>query len=32
LRDHVTGRPFDLSANAGRLHNVEYSAGFSLLF
>jgi len=32
VRDHVTGKPFDLIDNDGALHNVEYSAGFSLLF
>jgi opacity protein-like surface antigen len=32
VRDHVTGKPFDLPDNGGRLHNLEISAGFSLLF
>ena len=32
VRDHVTGRPFDLDDSSGRSHNVEYSATFSLLF
>lgn len=34
LRDHVTGKPFDrfFRTTSGRLHNVEYSGGFSLLF
>lgn len=32
VRDHVTGKPFDLPDNSGRLHNMEISAGFSLLF
>lgn len=32
IRDHVTGKPFDLPNNDGRLHNLEISAGFSLLF
>lgn len=32
VRDHVTGKPFDLPDNGGRLHNLELSAGFSLLF
>jgi opacity protein-like surface antigen len=32
VRDHVTGKPFDLPDNSGRLHNLEISAGFSLLF
>jgi hypothetical protein len=32
VRDHVTGKPFDLPDNGGRLHNLEVSAGFSLLF
>lgn len=32
VRDHVTGKPFDLPDNSGRLHNLEMSAGFSLLF
>lgn len=32
VRDHVTGKPFDLPDNSGRLHNLELSAGFSLLF
>jgi opacity protein-like surface antigen len=32
IRDHVTGKPFDLPDNGGRLHNLEISAGFSLLF
>ena len=34
IRDHVTGNPFDdfVFRDAGRIHNVEYSAGFSLLF
>ena len=32
VRDHVTGRPFDLDDSSGRFHNVEYSATFSLLF
>jgi hypothetical protein len=31
-RDYVTGKPFDLPNNSGRLHNLELSAGFSLLF
>ncbi len=31
VRDHVTGKPFDLAGGSGRLHNVEYSATFSLL-
>ena len=34
VRDHVTGKPnfLDLPAVEGRLHSLEYSAGFSLLF
>jgi opacity protein-like surface antigen len=32
VRDHVTGKPFDLPQGDGRLHNLEFSAGFSLLF
>ncbi len=32
VRDHVTGRPFDLPGASGRFHNVEYSSTFSLLF
>ena len=32
IRDHVTGKPFDLPGASGRLHNLEMSAGFSLLF
>lgn len=32
LRDHVTGKPFDLENSSGRFHNVEYSSTFSLLF
>lgn len=32
LRDHVTGKPFDLANSSGKLHNVEYSSTFSLLF
>ncbi len=32
VRDHVTGKPFGLPGSSGSLHNVEYSAGFSLLF
>jgi opacity protein-like surface antigen len=32
VRDYVTGKPFDLPDNSGRLHNLEFSAGFSLLF
>ncbi len=32
VRDHVTKVPFDLVNRPGSLHNVEYSAGFSLLF
>ncbi len=32
VRDYVTGKPFDLPNNDGRLHNLEISAGFSLLF
>ena len=32
VRDHVTGKPFDLPNNDGRLHNLEISAGFALLF
>ena len=34
LRDHVTGKPnfLDLNGVEGRLHSLEYSAGFSLLF
>ena len=32
LRDHVTSKPFDLPNSSGRLHNLAYSAGFSLLF
>ncbi len=32
VRDHVTGRPFDLAGASGRFHNVEYSGTFSLLF
>ena len=32
VRDYVTGKPFDLPGNDGRLHNLEISAGFSLLF
>ena len=31
VRDHVTGKPFGLAGASGRLHNVEYSATFSLL-
>ena len=32
VRDHVTGKPFDLAGASGRLHNVEYSTTFSVLF
>lgn len=32
LRDHVTGKPFDLANSSGKFHNVEYSSTFSLLF
>lgn len=32
VRDHVTGKPFNLPDNGGRLHNLEISAGFSMLF
>jgi opacity protein-like surface antigen len=33
FRDYVTGKPFDLPDDGGgRLHNLEMSAGFSLLF
>ncbi len=32
VRDHITGKPFGLPNSSGNLHNVEYSAGFSLLF
>jgi len=32
LRDHVTGKPFNLPNASGKLHNVEYSSTFSLLF
>lgn len=34
VRDHVTGNPFHdfVYRSSGRIHNVEYSAGFSLLF
>ena len=32
VRDHVTGRPFNLPGASGRFHNVEYSSTFSLLF
>jgi opacity protein-like surface antigen len=32
VRDYVTGKPFKLPDNSGRLHNLEISAGFSLLF
>jgi len=34
VRDHVTGNPFGdfVLSNSGRIHNIEYSAGFSLLF
>jgi hypothetical protein len=32
VRDYVTGKPFDLTNSSGGLHNLEYSAGFSLLF
>lgn len=35
VRDHVTGRPFDqfgVQTASGKLHNIEYSAGFALLF
>jgi hypothetical protein len=32
VRDHVTGKPFDLPDVSGRLHNVEVSAGFAILF
>lgn len=32
VRDHVTGKPFDLPGGDGQLHNLEISAGFSLLF
>jgi len=32
VRDHVTGRPFALAGASGKLHNVEYSTTFSLLF
>jgi opacity protein-like surface antigen len=33
-RDHVTGRPFKdfLQPVGGKFHNIEYSAGFALLF
>lgn len=33
VRDHVTGKPnfLDLPGVNGRLHSIEYSAGFSLL-
>lgn len=34
VRDRVTGKPnfLDLSGVSGRLHSIEYSAGFSFLF
>jgi hypothetical protein len=35
VRDHVTGRPFEkfgVQTASGKFHNVEYSAGFALLF
>ena len=35
VRDHVTGRPFEkfgVQTAGGKFHNVEYSAGFALLF
>ncbi len=35
VRDHVTGRPFErfgVNTLDGKYHNVEYSAGFALLF
>jgi len=34
VRDHVTGKPnfLDLPGVEGRLHSIEYSGGFSLLF
>jgi opacity protein-like surface antigen len=34
VRDHVSGKPnfLDLAGVDGRLHAIEYSAGFSLLF
>jgi hypothetical protein len=34
VRDHVTGNPFGdfVQSSSGRIHNIEYSAGFSLLF
>jgi opacity protein-like surface antigen len=34
VRDHVSGKPnfLDLAGVEGRLHAIEYSAGFSLLF
>jgi len=34
VRDHVTGKPnfLDLPGVEGRLHSIEYSVGFSLLF
>jgi opacity protein-like surface antigen len=32
IRDHVTSKPFSLVDSSGRLHNLELSAGLSLLF
>ncbi len=32
IRDYVTGKPFDLPNVSGRLHNIEASVGFSILF
>ncbi len=32
VRDYVTGKPFDLPEARGLLHNLEVSAGFSVLF
>jgi len=31
LRDYMTGKPFDLPNQSGRLHQLEISAGFSIL-
>ncbi|MBI3693590.1 MAG: outer membrane beta-barrel protein [Acidobacteria bacterium] len=32
IRDYVTAKPFDLPNVKGRLHNIEVSAGVSILF
>ncbi len=32
VRDYVTGKPFNFTNVSGLLHNVEVSAGFSILF